>query len=77
MKLGVWKLLGVAGVAGVAATGVIIARDERARRATTPEQVRETLHQRYAASLGAPASPPPSAPRPPRWLQRRGRRPQS
>ena len=70
----VWKLLGVAGLAGVAATGAIIVRDERARRATTPEQVRETLHQRYAASLGEPTATAPSVPRRPGWLQRRGRR---
>lgn len=44
MKL--WKVLGLAGLAGVAATGVIIARDQRQRGQLTPEQVRERLHQR-------------------------------
>src|SRR4051794_5627973 len=44
-----WKVLGLAGVAGVAATGVVVARRERARRAFTPEQVRDRLHERYAA----------------------------
>jgi hypothetical protein len=44
MKL--WKVLGVAGLAGVAATGVIIARDQRQRAQLTPDQVRERLHQR-------------------------------
>lgn len=44
MKL--WKVLGLAGVAGVAATGVIIARDQRQRAELTPEEVRERLHQR-------------------------------
>ncbi len=48
MKLGLWKVLGVAGVAGVAATGVIIARDQRQRVQLTPEQVRERLHERLA-----------------------------
>ncbi len=48
MKLGVWKLLGVAGLAGVAATGIIIARDERQRANLTPEQVRARLHERFA-----------------------------
>jgi hypothetical protein len=43
-----WKVLGLAGVAGVTATGVVIARRERARRALTPEQVRSRLHERYA-----------------------------
>lgn len=43
-----WKLLGLAGMAGVVATGVVVARKERERRAYTPEQVRDRLHQRYA-----------------------------
>ncbi len=41
-----WKLLGLAGVAGVAATGVIIARDQRQRAELTPDEIRERLHQR-------------------------------
>jgi hypothetical protein len=43
-----WKVVGLAGVAGVAATGVVVARRERARRAFTPEQVRDRLQARYA-----------------------------
>jgi hypothetical protein len=43
-----WKVLGVAGVAGVAATGVIIARNERQRRHYTPEEIRDRLHARLA-----------------------------
>jgi hypothetical protein len=43
-----WKVVGLAGVAGVAATGVVIARRERQRRAMTPEQIRSRLHARYA-----------------------------
>lgn len=43
-----WKLLGLAGMAGVVATGVVVSRKERERRAYTPEQVRDRLHQRYA-----------------------------
>jgi len=43
-----WKILGLAGIAGVAATGAVIARSERRRRAYTPEQVRERLHARAA-----------------------------
>lgn len=42
----VWKALGLAGLAGVAATGVIIARDRRQRAELTPEQVRDRLHER-------------------------------
>jgi hypothetical protein len=41
-----WKWLGLAGVAGVAATGVIIARDQRRRAQLTPEEVRDRLHER-------------------------------
>jgi hypothetical protein len=44
-----WKLLGLAGLAGVAATGVVIARGERQRRAYTPEEIRSRLHERAAA----------------------------
>ena len=43
-----WKLLGIAGVAGVAATGVIIARGQRRRAQVTPEEVRERLRERLA-----------------------------
>ncbi|HST82513.1 MAG TPA: hypothetical protein VLL08_12325 [Kineosporiaceae bacterium] len=43
-----WKVLGLAGIAGVAATGVIVARGERRRRAYTPEEVRSRLHERFA-----------------------------
>jgi hypothetical protein len=41
-----WKVLGLAGIAGVAATGVIIVRDERRRAQLTPEEIRDRLHQR-------------------------------
>ena len=40
--------LGIAGLVGVAGTGVAIARQERQRRAYTPDEVRERLHQRHA-----------------------------
>jgi len=42
----VWKLLGVAGLAGVAATGAIVARDHRRRAQLSPDEVRERLHRR-------------------------------
>lgn len=48
MKLGLWKVLGVAGLAGVAATGAIIARDQRRRAQLTPDEVRARLHERLA-----------------------------
>jgi hypothetical protein len=41
-----WKVVGLAGLAGVAATGVVVARSERKRRAYTPDEVRDRLHQR-------------------------------
>jgi hypothetical protein len=43
-----WKVVGLAGVVGVAATGVVIVRRERQRRSFTPEQVRDRLQARYA-----------------------------
>ena len=48
MKL--WKVLGLAGLAGVAATGAIIARDQRHRAQLTPEQVRARLRERFESS---------------------------
>ena len=50
MKL--WKWLGVAGLAGVAATGVVIARDQRERTQMTPDDVRARLHERLEKSTG-------------------------
>jgi hypothetical protein len=41
-----WKWLGLAGLAGVAATGVVIARDQRQRAQMTPDDVRARLHHR-------------------------------
>ncbi|WP_241832417.1 hypothetical protein [Pseudofrankia sp. EUN1h] len=49
-------MLGLAGVVGVAATGAMVARSERARRAYTPDEVRERLHSRLAESTTAPSS---------------------
>jgi hypothetical protein len=51
-----WKLLGVAGLAGVAATGAVLARNERQRRAYTPDDVRARLHER-AATVADEAEP--------------------
>ena len=49
MKL--WKWLGLAGLAGVAATGAVVARAERRRRAYGPADVRSRLHERHAGAL--------------------------
>lgn len=42
----VWKVTGIAGLIGVVATGVLVARNERERRAYSPDEVRDRLHQR-------------------------------
>jgi hypothetical protein len=59
-----WKLLGLAGLAGVAATGAVLLRNERQRRAYTPDDVRARLHERYAALAEQPeaaeVAPPPA-----------------
>ncbi len=52
----IWKALGLAGLAGVAATGVVIARDQRKRSELTPEQIKDRLHQRLSGGR------PPGAP---------------
>jgi hypothetical protein len=53
-----WKVLGVAGFVGVAATGAVIARSERRRRTYTPEEIRDRLHTRIAeASDSRPPAP--------------------
>jgi len=44
----IWKLLGLAGVLGVAAGGVMVVRDQRRRRAYTPDEIRARLQQRLA-----------------------------
>jgi hypothetical protein len=44
----IWKWIGLAGVVGVAAGGVLVARDQRRRRAYTPEEIRARLHERLA-----------------------------
>ena len=53
-----WKMLGLAAFLGVAATGVVIARDVRRRRAYTPEEIRSRLHTRLAEAESQPADPP-------------------
>ena len=54
MKL--WKALGLAGLAGVATTGAIIARNQRQRTQLTPEEIRERLRQRVEEAQGEPGS---------------------
>jgi hypothetical protein len=56
-----WKLLGLAGLAGVAATGAVLVRNERQRRAYTPDDVRARLHERHATLADEPSSPATAA----------------
>jgi hypothetical protein len=53
-----WKLVGVAGVAGVAATGVVVARKRRSHTEYTPDELRARLHDRLAQSAES-AEPEP------------------
>ena len=46
------KVVGLAAFAGVAATGVVIIRDQRRRSAYTPDEVRDRLHTRLAEAPG-------------------------
>ena len=57
----IWKALGLAGLAGVAATGVVIARDQRKRSDLTPEEIKDRLHQRLG-SQEISDGPRPDAP---------------
>jgi hypothetical protein len=43
-----WKLIGAAGLAGVAATGVVVARKRRAHEQLDPDELRARLHARLA-----------------------------
>jgi hypothetical protein len=56
-----WKLLGLAGVFGVAATGAVVARRRRNTREYDPDELRGRLHRRLAEIEGEPRRPPPSA----------------
>ncbi len=49
-----WKVVGLAGIAGVAATGVVVARRRRPQREYDPEELRARLHSRLEE-----AAPPP------------------
>lgn len=46
----IWKWIGLAGVAGVVAGGALVVRDQRKRRAYTPDEIRARLQQRLAES---------------------------
>ena len=57
-----WKLLGAAGLAGVAATGVVVARRRRAQRDYDPDELRARLHRRLAEAEAE--RPPGDRPQP-------------
>ena len=46
-----WKVLGLAGLAGVAASGAVIARDQRHRNNYSPDEVRSKIHERAEEAL--------------------------
>jgi hypothetical protein len=54
-----WKLIGLAGIAGVAATGAVVARRRRAQHQYDPDELRARLHERLAA-VGANGDTPRS-----------------
>jgi hypothetical protein len=54
-----WKLVGLASLAGVAATGAVVARNRRAQHEYDPDELREKLRSRLAEAE-------PEAPTPPR-----------
>ena len=56
------KVVGLAAFAGVAATGAVIIRDQRRRRAYTPDEIRDRLHARLAEDPGTGQPPPDSRP---------------
>ena len=54
-----WKLVGLAGLAGVAATGVALARKRRAQHHYQPDELRERLHRRLTEVSAPELVPPP------------------
>jgi hypothetical protein len=53
-----WKLIGAAGLAGVAASGVVIARRRRAQQDLEPDELRRRLHERLAQVRAGDAGDP-------------------
>jgi hypothetical protein len=52
-----WKVVGLAGMAGVAATGVVVVRRRRPQREYDPDELREQLHRRLESVPAADAEP--------------------
>ena len=53
-----WKLIGLAGVAGVAATGTVVVRRRQAREDIPPDELRARLRERLAETRSSPDQPP-------------------
>jgi hypothetical protein len=49
-----WKLVGLAGLMGVAATGAVVARRRRNQRSYDPDELRDRLHRRLADAAPSP-----------------------
>jgi hypothetical protein len=64
---GRWKLLGLAGAVGVAATGTVVARKTRIQSDLEPDEIRDRLRGKLADaghdgdSGAAPGDPAPAA----------------
>jgi hypothetical protein len=56
-----WKLVGMAGIAGVAATGVVVARKRRAQHEYEPDELRQRLHERLADAESQEEAPGPAS----------------
>jgi hypothetical protein len=56
-----WKLVGLAGIAGVAATGVVVARKRRAHHEYEPDELRQRLHERLDEAQSQEQTPGPAA----------------
>ena len=52
-----WKLIGVAGLAGVAATGAVVARNRRPESDLEPDELRDRLQGRLADAAAADGEP--------------------
>jgi hypothetical protein len=57
--MNLWKVLGLAGLAGVAAGGVIIARQQRQRTQLGPDEIRARLQERLSQAGPAAAEDRP------------------
>jgi hypothetical protein len=53
-----WKLLGLAGAAGVAATGAVVARKTRIQSDYEPDEIRDKLRSRLSGSDGGDGAAP-------------------